>query len=464
MPPATKSSTRTATATAAPGSAIKPRKPAHGSVMGQLGFPIYTPDVLGKINVKAVPVTQSVDPLVETAVYRSVLAPGELMSTMPNMSTMHEVFEVTRLKQPNQPALGTRHAHVHPITGVVSWGPYVFQTYAEVAKQRDHLAWGIQHIYTNVVHGSPFDKWHLGIFSINRAEWVITDLAAHAFSVAVVALYDTLGADTTEYILNHADVPIIVASIDKVPLLLSLSSKTKFKVIIALDSTPSVSAPGSATNPFLFAKTWASEKGISLYSYSEVLELGAKNPLAFRPPTESDRFCLCYTSGTTGNPKGAILSHGNMMAVLRASYMQFAINNTDVHISYLPLAHIFERCVLSTVIAGGGSIGFYRGDVALLIEDIGVLRPTLFASVPRLLNRIYDRITQQALHSGSAIKASMFQLSASAPINGEVLEFLRVVFSCHVLEAYGQTESTGLFTVSWPNDVSKGNVGPVAVK
>ena len=137
------------------------------------------------------------------------------------------------------------------------------------------------------------------------------------------------------------------------------------------------------------------------------------------------------------------------------------------------------------------------------MEDIGVLHPTIFPSVPRLLNRIYDRITDQALHSGSALKTALFQraldaklenirndkvlthffwdsvvfsklkallggrvrliVSASAPINGDVLEFLRVAFSCQVLEAYGQTECTGLFTTTWPNDFSKDNVGPVAV-
>ncbi|EGF81644.1 hypothetical protein BATDEDRAFT_19355 [Batrachochytrium dendrobatidis JAM81] len=470
--------------------------------MNELGFPVFSADVLSKITVKAVPVVAPTDPHNETAIYRSVLSPNELLVTIPNMRTMHEVFEESVKRHPNLPALGTRYASVHPSTGAVTWGPYVFETYAQVAKKRDHLAYGIQHIYTNVIKESA-EKWNLGIFSSNRAEWVIADLAAQAFSVAVVALYDTLGADTSEYILNHADVSVVVASIDKVPLLLSLAHKTKLKAIIALDSIPSVSTLGSVTNPFQFAKIWAKEKGIELYSFNEVMDLGIKHPIPFRLPSEEDVFCLCYTSGTTGNPKGAVLSHKNMIAVLRGNFTQFSIDATDVHISYLPLAHIFERCVVSTMLAGAGSIGFYRGDVTLLMEDIGVLHPTIFPSVPRLLNRIYDRITDQALHSGSALKTALFQraldaklenirndkvlthffwdsvvfsklkallggrvrliVSASAPINGDVLEFLRVAFSCQVLEAYGQTECTGLFTTTWPNDFSKDNVGPVAV-
>ncbi len=137
--------------------------------------------------------------------------------------------------------------------------------------------------------------------------------------------------------------------------------------------------------------------------------------------------------------------------------------------------------------------------VALLVDDIAALKPTIFASVPRLLNRIYDKIINGALNSGSALKAFMFNqalsakkhylraegclthtvwdplvfakvkgvlggrvrlmISASAPIAGDTLEFLRVGFGCEVLEAYGQTESCGGLTCSLQGDYSLGNVG-----
>ena len=70
----------------------------------------------------------------------------------------------------------------------------------------------------------------------------------------------------------------------------------------------------------------------------------------------------------------------------------FIITNEDVHISYLPLAHMMERIVAAMILQSGGRIGFYRGDVKLLIEDIQALRPTIFVSVPRLLNRVYDKV------------------------------------------------------------------------
>ena len=72
----------------------------------------------------------------------------------------------------------------------------------------------------------------------------------------------------------------------------------------------------------------------------------------------------------------------------------FSVTNEDVYISYLPLAHMLERICHVMVLQSGGRIGFYRGDIKLLIDDIQALRPTLFVSVPRLLNRIYDKVEQ----------------------------------------------------------------------
>ena len=68
------------------------------------------------------------------------------------------------------------------------------------------------------------------------------------------------------------------------------------------------------------------------------------------------------------------------------------MSNEDVYVSYLPLAHMMERICQAMMLQSGGRIGFYRGDVKLLIEDIQALRPTLFVSVPRLLNRVYDKV------------------------------------------------------------------------
>ena len=87
------------------------------------------------------------------------------------------------------------------------------------------------------------------------------------------------------------------------------------------------------------------------------------------------------------------------------------MTNEDVYISYLPLAHMMERVCQAMVLQSGGRIGFFRGDIKLLIEDIQVLKPTLFISVPRLLNRIYDKVGVQLSALKDSLESKKLQFS-----------------------------------------------------
>ncbi|CAN0158405.1 unnamed protein product, partial [Laminaria digitata] len=118
----------------------------------------------------------------------------------------------------------------------------------------------------------------------------------------------------------------------------------------------------------------AMRAGLRVYAFAEVEGIGASHAHPHRPPAATDLATFCYTSGTTGNPKGALLTHRNFIAEVASSVAMEAVVNGpgDVYLSYLPLPHIFERMVQVTVLVAGGSVGFFRGDPLLLVEDMQV--------------------------------------------------------------------------------------------
>ncbi|KAJ3317965.1 hypothetical protein HDU76_000995 [Blyttiomyces sp. JEL0837] len=440
----------------------------------------------------------------ETGIFRSNLPFSPRRAEFQHLKTLYEGFEHTVKKYPNRPFLGHRPTVRDPVSGNVISQGYVWQTYKQVHERTRKFASGLLKAYDDFVVGAggqgDASGWHLGIYAVNRPEWVISDLASITHKVITAPLYDTLGPDAAEFIINHAEVPIVVASLDKVSLLLKISSKCpQMKVIISMDNPGS---PGTVSNNgFNILKQWATEKDVTLLSFADVEALGEKFPREPNPPSPDDVACLSYTSGTTGNPKGVMLTHKNITTMV-IGMLDVGINVTceDVHFSYLPLAHIYEKVLINAMVGVGASAGFYRGDVSLLLNDLETLRPTIFASVPRLLNRIHDGIKAKAsVPTATALRAAIFAkalktkldaydatgaiaspfwdalvfrkvraalggririiTSASAPISADVVKFLKIAFGCPVFEGYGQTESAGAATTTLSGDRDSGHVG-----
>jgi long-chain acyl-CoA synthetase len=198
-----------------------------------------------------------------------------------------------------------------------------------------------------------------------------------------------------------------------------------------------------------------------------------------------------------------MLTHANCVAEVTSARMHgVELTKDDVYISYLPLAHIFERVVSAIVLSYGAAGGFYQGDVLKLFDDIQLLRPTLFPSVPRLFNRLFDKVNSTIATTGglkkflyewgyatkksqldygqdpanrfwdslvfSNLRAKLggrvrYIITGSAPISEQVFQFLQICFGCPVLQGYGLTETTAACNISAINDWKCGHVGPPTV-
>ncbi|GBM68161.1 Long-chain-fatty-acid--CoA ligase 1 [Araneus ventricosus] len=214
----------------------------------------------------------------------------------------------------------------------------------------------------------------------------------------------------------------------------------------------------------------ASEKDIKLHTFDEIEKLGEKYSSLVLPPQSSDTALICYTSGTTGVPKGVIMTHANLVSMCCAMNLvleKSAITKEDTTLSYLPLAHIFGQFIHVLFLMVGARIGFFSGDVNQLLDDIRVLQPTILPAVPRLLNKWYDKaqcLIRSKLKTDtyeenfiqetvgrSACKPFIDNLggklriiiTGAAPIYNNVVEFYTKFVGCKVLEIYGQTECSG---------------------
>jgi long-chain acyl-CoA synthetase len=397
----------------------------------------------------------------------------------PEVHSMKDLYVRSFSTFGSRPCLGTRNGN-----------EYHWKTYKQVYDEALHFGSGlISKKLCREEEQGGYNVRFLAIYSKNCEKWHVADFASGLFGISTVPLYDTLGTVATEFILNETELKTVFLSNDKIDAILELKANDqtgRLKNLVSFETADEE------------IKGRVRDLGLKIYSFEEIVEYGKTHKVEVKDIDPGLIHTISYTSGTTGNPKGVVMTHRTVLAQLAGIIDVFQPTPDDVHICYLPLAHVYERCLSNSMILQGAQIGYYSGDVLKLKEDLAVLRPTILACVPRLLSRFYDLINANinsltGLKGKLARKALQTKLetvryraeythglydklvfskinkvlggrvrmgtTASAPIAAEVLNFLKVAFCCQILEAYGQTENGGAATATSVKDHEIGHVG-----
>lgn len=368
-------------------------------------------------------------------------------------------------------------------------GKYQGIGYGELKLKVDNFALGLA--VMGVKRGT-----NIAIISENRPEWVIADMGMMKLGAVSVALYPTLTPKQIEYILIDSNAKYVIASNQ-----LQLS-----KLLKVIDIVPLL-------EKIILMTDDSNNNDECIYSFSKVIKMGSEfrdNNAGYlhdemNKVKPDDLLTIIYTSGTTGNPKGVMLSHKNLVSNIIASAECIPFNHEDTILSFLPLSHSYERMAgYYTAVACGATIA-YAESIDTVRENLLEVQPTVVTTVPRLFERIYNRLMKQIsdepkirqkvfswaicvgktyacarknkitspslsirykladklvfqkikARTGGKIK---FFASGGAALASELGEFFEAI-GIQIIEGYGMTESSPVISVNRLDDYKWGTVG-----
>ncbi len=333
----------------------------------------------------------------------------------------------------------------------------------------------------------PNDKIAL-IAHQNRTEWSAMDLGILQIGAQDIPIYPTISADDYEYIFNHAEIQYAF-----------VGDRDLYKKVMSIkDKVPSLKG----------VYTFDQVEGAP--NWQEVLDLGADESLQEEVEKrkaaigEDDLATIIYTSGTTGRPKGVMLSHKNIVSTVLSAFKRVPeLPQPTRVISFLPTCHIFERVLVYLYLYGGYGI-YFAESIEKIGENIREVKPHLFTAVPRLIEKVFDKIMAKGMELSGLKKALFFwavkvgeqfdfdkqnkfpystKLSLARKLifskwrealGGEILYIISgsaalqprlqrifIAAGINILEGYGLTESSGVISVNSPN--AKWKIGTVGL-
>jgi len=389
---------------------------------------------------------------------------------MPSMLTLIHSSVIAR---PNKAALVWKESS--------EGSAYQHMTYSELWTSVQQFAYALQ--AAGVREGSK-----VAILSTNCPAWTISDLGIMACGAVTVPIYPTVTPQQVHYILQNADVEVVLVENELQAHKVQEAATEQLHTIVCFHPNEQ-------------------SVGAGVLTFDEMLARGAalmaeQGPLRTWENVQGDDLAtIVHTSGTTGNPKGVMLTHRNLVDNAQYTLQYVPIHAEDVTLSYLPLSHIFERtCGQFGMLMSGATITFAES-LAKIQQNLLEVKPTVMTSVPRLFEKIYDGVMKNVSESPK-LRQSLFHfalkigrehlarptaktkllhplldrlvfhkvrermggnirllISGGAALSPTVGEFLKVI-GLNVCEGYGMTESSPVIACNPANDLRVGTVGP----
>lgn len=259
----------------------------------------------------------------------------------------------------------------------------------EVSDIVNSLSAGLLNLGYNCGDMTDEGRDKIAVLSKNRPEWILLDLAVQQIGAVLTPVYPTISINELEFVLSDARVKAIFVN----------DEDLYYKVLSIKERLPSL----QHVYTFEHVQEASYWKEVLQESSTEAL---SKVKLIAGAVQSKDLATIIYTSGTTGTPKGVMLSHQNILSNVIASIPCFPPVENSRALSFLPLNHIFERMVTYIYLMKGTSI-YYAEGLETIAENLKEVKPHLFTTVPRLLEKIYDRIMLKGMEL-TGIKKKLF--------------------------------------------------------